>query len=260
MRRIGIGYRRAIAPWIDSRPPEIGCLEVTAEHFFDSPQALHKLRAHYPIFVHGLGLSLGTPGPLNRRYLERFKAVCDAADARWASEHIAFTRAADIDLGHLNPICPGPDAFAVLSDHITEVMETLSRPLLLENITSHVRVQGRWSETEFMNRLCEQTGCGILLDVTNLYINSRNHDFDAHAWLRELTPSAIRQLHVVGYSHRDGRFEDLHAEATQDEVLELMHAAVAYADVQAIVLERDERFPHPAELAAELKRMEATLV
>ena len=114
-------------------------------------------------------------------------------------------------------------------------------------------------EPEFLNRLCEKADCGILLDVTNLYINSKNHGFDPRTWLNELNPERIVQLHVVGYSVRAGRWEDLHSEPIQDDLLGLIREVLAYAPVRAIIIERDSNFPEPEELAVELRKLEAAL-
>ena len=111
----------------------------------------------------------------------------------------------------------------------------------------------------FLGRLCERADCGLLLDVTNLYINSRNHGFDPRAWLRELDPRRIVQLHVVGYSVRDGRWQDSHAEPIQDDLRELVHDVLAYAPVRSIIIERDANFPPVEELAEELRKLEVAL-
>lgn len=261
MRRVGIGYRRELGAWIRSKPPELGCLEITAEHFFgEDDSLLRDLREDYPLFVHGLGLSLGTAGPLDRETLEDFARVVRSADPLWISEHVAFTRTSEVDLGHLNPIARTPETLGLLRDHCIELRERCGKPLILENITSHLRTPGTMSETEFLNRLCEEAGCGVLLDVTNLFINSRNHRFDPGRWLREIEPKRIVQLHVVGYSVRQNRWEDLHAQGIQQDLWSLIEEALAYAPVQAVIVERDANFPRPEVLAEELSRLEACLV
>ena len=262
MRLIGVGYRHPLAEWIDKHPPEVHCLEITAEHFFD-PGREHRLRwlsRRYPVFLHGLGMSLGTPGPLDPETLGRFKHVAQLADPMWISEHVAFTRAADVDLGHLNPIVPDRATLDVIADHAIELSQACQKPLILENITSHLALAGDLTETEFLNRLCERAGCGLLLDVTNLYINAANHRFDARRWLRELDGSRIVQLHIVGYARHDGAWQDQHAAAVQDDLLELARDVVAHAPaLRAVIVERDENFPPAEEMAAELRRLEAAL-
>ena len=256
MTMVGIGYRRPLASWIDYRPEEIECLEITAEHFYDGDlDRLRELRRDYPMFVHGLGLSLGTPGPLDEIEIEHFRQVVDAADPLWISEHVAFTRTAEVDLGHLNPIAPSCESLAILVDHARRLSDVCGKPLILENITSHLRLNGELSETEFLNRLTDQADCGILLDVTNLLINSHNYQFNAGQWLRELEPHRIVQLHVVGYSRENGRWEDRHCEPVQDDLLGLTEDVTRYAQPKAVILERDDARPPVAELATDLEKL-----
>lgn len=261
MRRLaGLGYRHALAGFIAARAARaapVGCLEITAEHFFGAPRHLAELARAYPLFVHGLGLSLGTPGPLDPRTLEDFARVVDAANPRWISEHIAFTRTAEVDLGHLNPVRPSRETLQTLCRNVKELAARCPRPVILENITSHLSLDGEMKETEFLNRLCEEAPCGLLLDVTNLHINSRNHGFDARAWLRQIKPRWIVQLHVVGYARKNGRCEDTHAEPIQDELLDLIREVLEYAPVQAVILERDENLERVDEIEADLQKLEA---
>ncbi|MDP6442677.1 MAG: DUF692 domain-containing protein [Pirellulaceae bacterium] len=256
MAWVGLGYRRPWANWIDSRPREIECLEIIAEHFFaGGERRAAELTSRYPVFVHGLGLSLGTPGPLDSETLAHFAAVVDAVHPEWISEHIAFTKSGDIDLGHLNPIAPSPKSLQVIADHTRRVADLCQRPIILENVTSNLRPVGPLSEPEFINRLCEQAECGLLLDVTNLFINSRNHDYDPSAWMAQVDPAHIHQLHVVGYSMRDGRPHDSHAAAIQPEIFELVDEAAGYAPLKAAIIERDSSFPTPNQIAGELRQL-----
>jgi uncharacterized protein (UPF0276 family) len=255
---VGIGYRRELAGWIATRPPEIGCLEVTAECFFEGDLSiLRSLRRHYPLFVHGLGLSLGTPGPLERSTLESYARVVEAADPLHITEHLAFTRTREVDLGHLNPVAATRSNLNLLVDHARQVMDRCGRTLLLENIATALRLKGEMDEPEFLNRLCDRAGCGLLLDVTNLYINSRTFGFDAGEWLDRIESRHILQLHIVGYTRRGNRWVDAHAEPVQQDLFDLAATILKRAPVQSVILERDENFPAPEELAAELRELEA---
>jgi uncharacterized protein (UPF0276 family) len=178
-----------------------------------------------------------------------------AANPEWISDHIAFTRTAEVDLGHLNPVPPTREMLRVIAGHAREVAERCGKPMLLENITSHVQLTGDLREADFLNGLCEQADCGLLLDVTNLFINSRNHGYDALEWLRQIEPRRIRQLHIVGYSQANGRYMDSHAAPIQDELIALAREVVCYAPVEAIILERDEDFPDPAGLETEIAKL-----
>lgn len=254
----GIGYRRELAPWIATRPPQVECMEITAEHFYGhGEEALAALARDYPLFVHGLGLSLGTPGPLDEKRVEQFARVAEIADARWISEHISFTRTAEVDLGHLNPVRPTREMAGIIATHARELTARCGRPIILENITSHLKLEGDLSETDFLNTVCEQGDCGLLLDVTNLFINSRNHRFDPVEWLENLDTRRITQLHMVGYSRQGERYTDGHGEAIQPELLDLAREVFKRAPVQAVILERDENFPDTTGMETELHKLAA---
>lgn len=257
---VGVGWRRPLAAWLDTVPSQVQCLELTAEHFFYGGAArLERLRGQYPLYVHGLGLSLGTPGPLDPGVLAQYCEVVRVAQPQWISEHIAFTRTAEVDLGHLNPLATTEANLALMIEHARELSERCERPLILENITSHLRLPGM-PETEFLTRLCEGADCGLLLDVTNLWINAQNHGFDPLEWLRGLPPDRIVQLHIVGYSSHagaDGRtvYDDNHAVDVQPELLDLLRAVCDYAPVAAVILERDDDIPALAGLISELAKL-----
>ena len=253
---VGVGYRKELAAWIDSRPAGVDCLEITAEHFFEGGrERLAELSKTYRLLVHGLGLSLGTPGQLDRALLEKFGAVAAGSRAEWISEHVAFTRTSEVDLGHLNPVPPTRAMVEVIADHAREVSDHCQRPIILENITSHLRIAGELSETDFLNAICERADCGLLLDVTNLFINSRNHGFDPLRWLDEIDATRIVQLHMVGYSFEEGRYMDNHAQPIPPEILDLAAEILSKADVRAVILERDANFPGSAELNDELAKL-----
>jgi uncharacterized protein (UPF0276 family) len=251
---IGVGYRSELHEWIAGRP--VDCLEITAEHFYGRNESvLGELSGQFSLFVHGLGLSLGTPGELDHERLDRFARVVEIARPEWISEHIAFTRTAEVDLGHLNPVKPTRAVARTIAARSRQVAERCGRPIILENITSHLRIEGELSETDFLNSVCEQADCGLLLDVTNLFINSRNHAFDPLAWLKEIPPARIKQLHIVGYTIENGRYSDGHAQPIQDELIELARAVVEYAPVRAIILERDTNFPGAMAMEKELGKL-----
>lgn len=267
--KIGIGYRAELSDWLYSKAVQIDCLELTAEHFYGRDRQfgpvidqlggysqIQPLGGQLSSYVHGLGLSLGTPGPLDQQRLSQFAKVSERVNAEWVSEHVAFTRTPESDLGHLNPVPPTRESVRIMADHAREVAERCRKPLLLENITSHMRLEGELSETQFLNLLCDQADCGMLLDVTNLFVNSRNHGFDPVTWLHGIDPTRIRQLHIVGYSRRNGRYMDDHSQPVQPELLDLATEIIDYAAVEAIILERDADFPRPSEMASEIAKLE----
>ncbi len=257
MRRLGVGYRNELAGWIHSRPDEIDCLEVTAEHFFDHPERLVELKKMYPLFLHGLGLSLGTPGKLDSSHLQRFVDVCNIADPEWVSEHIAFTRSHAVDLGHLNPVPLTRSTLHCMIDHVLELKQACNKPVLLENIATHIQIKSEIAETDFINRLCEATGSGLLLDITNLYVNSKNHHYLATDWLSEIQSEYVRQLHIVGYTKKQDIYHDTHSAAIQTPILSLLETVLEFPGIESIIIERDQDFPPINELEAELRMIGA---
>ena len=254
--RAGIGYRPALTSWIDTRPVEIQCLEIIAEQFYMGGRArARSLSSTYPLVVHTSRLSLGTPGTLNRQELEWLVALTREVDPLWVSDHVGFRRSAEVDLGHPTPIPFDRETLSVFTDHCREVMDRCGKLLLVENIASPLTISPVMSEPEFLNRLCEASGCGLLLDVTGLVVNSRTHGFDAHSWLALLEPGHIVQLHLGGVGSGDDLWLDTRGGDIDDEVWTLAADVLTRAPVRAVVLERDERFPPMRHLAAELQRV-----
>ncbi len=262
MRRglVGLGHRPGLARWLSAGVAEVECVELTAEHFFDAPdETIAGIGARYPCSIHGLGLSLGTPGPLDDDVLSRYARVAALSGARWATEHVAFTRVGGIDLGHLNPVAPTRDNLALLIEHADAVHEATGLPIRLENITSELALAGDLDEPAFLNALCASPHVRLLLDVTNLWVNATNHAFDPYAWLAEIEPGAVRQVHIVGYGVRDGRLVDDHAAPIQPELLELLAAAAEPHEIEAVILERDLGLPGPTAMMGELARVRSCL-
>jgi uncharacterized protein (UPF0276 family) len=144
-----------------------------------------------------------------------------------------------------------------MAEHASEIMENCHKPLLIENIVSHIVIDGEMSEPEFLNRLCENSGCGLLLDLTALVVNARNHGFDPSGWLRELDLENVMGLHLGGYALRDGHWEDSHDAPIADDVWALAERILATVPVKAAILERDAKFPPAGELREELRRINA---
>lgn len=251
-----VGYRRPLKSWIESNPKLLTALEVTAEHFFDDQEILYELKKGYPISVHGLGLSLGSEIDIDQDVLRSFRKVADAANAQWISEHLAFTKTKEVDLGHLNPVIPNKRNLEKIRDRCRRVIDFCQRPLLLENITTHINLPGELGEAEFLNELCEQAQISTLLDITNLFINSRNHMFDPFDWIRQLNPKHIKQVHLVGYSKQDNKFFDNHGSAIQSELWDIFEFVIKYATIDCAIIERDLNLPAIEELETDLKKMQ----
>ncbi len=256
---MGLGFREPFRADLFLNRGRVDFLEITADHYFDASaekeRELDLLAAHFPLIPHGLNLSLGSAEGLDPDYLDRLAGLVGRLRPPWWSEHIAFTRAGGVEIGHLAPLPFSREALDVLTRNITEAQAHIETPLILENITYTVAMPGaEMDEAAFLSELVERTGCGLLLDVTNLYANAVNHGFDALDWIDRLPLDRVVQLHFVGGHWHDGQWVDSHSRPTPPEVWDLMEAVVARAPVKGIILERDEDLPAFEELLTELDR------
>jgi uncharacterized protein (UPF0276 family) len=254
--RIGVAYRAALAHWIDAGSPHIECVEVNAEDFYKGGRAkLEVLRRHAPLLVHTRRLSPGTPGPLDADELAWFATLVREAKPLWISEHLGFRCTPEIDLACVVPVSLTEETLATFVSHVRQIVDACETQLLLENIASPLVIRGHYGEPEFLNRLCEQTGCGVLLDLTALLVNSRNHRFDPERWLRALDLGHVAQIHIGGCRERNRSWEDMHDAPIGEELWTLAEAVFARQSVRAVVLERDARFPVVSEIERELDRL-----
>jgi uncharacterized protein (UPF0276 family) len=255
---VGLGYRDAYRSGVIGHQSEIDFLEIIADHFFDTSGAQEKLLRiltnHFTLIPHGLGLSIGSADGIDRTYLKKFANLVNELNPPWWSEHIAFTRAGGYDIGHLTPIPKSRVALDCLKKNLSVVRESIAVPLILENITDTITYPNEtYQSADFLTEILIDNNCGMLLDVTNLYINSVNHRFCPVELLHRLPAERIVQLHFVGCAQEGELLVDSHGHATQTEIWQLMAEVLKYAPVKGIILERDEQLPPIEMLLAELR-------
>jgi uncharacterized protein (UPF0276 family) len=277
---IGVSYRHAHRDALLAGPPRELVLEVVPDHFFADPDALAPLAERYPIVFHETGLSLATAGDTSvaKARLGRIAELARIARPRLFGDHLAITRSpSGIDLGHLAPVWLVPETLDLVCDRVRAIADVLGVPVVVENISAPFAIpHATMSEPEFFARLVERTGCGMLLDVTNLLVDTRNDlgaprtGFSpdgsnplgalgverARARLREYPLAAVRQIHLAGPRRdRDARWIDSHSEPVDDGTYELLaDVARARPPIQAIVVERDANLGSLDELIAEATR------
>ena len=256
---VGMGYRDPLRKEILQYTDGIDFLEITADNFLQSPNTrwvfLDALRSRYSLIPHGLNLSLGSAEGLNREYLSELTELVQRVNPPWWSEHIAFTKAEGVEIGHLSPLPFNRESIDAFCDNVCEAQDRIETPLILENITYTVDLP--WHEMEenkFLGELLDRTGCGLLLDVTNLFINSQNHGYDPVEFLKTIPAERIIQLHFVGGMMKDGKWIDNHSQNTQDDIFQLIDSVLQYAPVKGVILERDANFPPFTTIADELER------
>ena len=256
---IGLGFREQFRSDVFLNRGEIDFLEITIDHYLDaSPKKsaeLDLLAAHFPLILHGLNLSLGSAEGVDEKYLEKVAALIERIKPVWWSEHICFTKAAGIDIGHLAPVPFTSEAVEVLVENIEKVKSVVKAPLILENITYMVQFPfAEMDEAAFLREVIERTDCGLLLDVTNLYVNSKNHGYDWREFLDKLPLERVIQLHFVGEHFHQNRHIDAHADKTQNEIWEVFAEVCRRANnLKGAILERDENLPPFTEIMEELQ-------
>jgi uncharacterized protein len=244
---IGLSYRPKWREAVLAHPEEIGCLEIIAEHYLEAPPAkqaeLDELHAHFPLIPHGIGLSFGTDAPLDEAHLRRVVRLVERLQPAWFTEHLAFTQVHGWNIGHLAPLPFTREAVAAVCRNVRRWREVVGVPLLLENITTMVVLPGELTEAQFLTEIVERSGCGLLLDLHNLYTNAVNHGFDPLAFLESLPLERVGQVHLGGGHEEDGYRIDSHSAATPAPVWELLRHLAARTSLQAVIVEWDAKLP-----------------
>lgn len=253
---VGIGWRSEIDLTVE-RLPGVDFVEVVAENLARDhlPESLRVLRARgVPVLPHAVSLSLGGADPLDTDRVEHLAAVADLLDAPLVSDHICFVRAGGLDSGHLMPLPRTRAALDVLVANVRLAQSILGRPLALENVAALLEWPGaELTEARFLAELVERTGCTLLLDVANMWANARNLGHDPADLLDGLPLDRLAYVHVAGGVEHEGVYHDTHAHPVSDEVLDLLGELCARTRPPGVLLERDDRYPADADLAAELQ-------
>lgn len=201
---VGIGLRAPHVGQILAEHPRIAWLEIHSENLLAEGgpfcDAVSRIRHNYPLSLHGVGLSLGSADRLNITHLRRLRELVEAYQPGLVSEHLCWGA---IDDRHSNELLPLPfteEALQLVISHIGETQDALGRQILVENVSTYLRFQGdAYTEWDFVAEAVRRSGCGLLCDVTNIYVNSVNHGFDPHAYLHALPTAAVREIHLAGF-------------------------------------------------------------
>jgi uncharacterized protein len=261
----GVSLRRAHVAEAIVYSDALDLVEIVADHFFDPvPRENHTLLALQERFIvvpHGLDLSLGSAEGVSLGYLERLGAIVDIVRPPYWSEHVAFTQAGGRRIGHLAPIPFTFEALDVMTANIARVAQRIDRPLILENIACSFEIPyAELSEGAFLCALVERTGCGLLLDVANLYYNALNRRKDPLELLDAFPLSAVVQCHLAGGHHGAGEWIDSHAYPVPEPIWGLFEEVARRAPLLSAIVERDENLPEFRELAAEAERARAIML
>lgn len=259
----GIGLRQPHYARILEERPALGFVEVHSENFFHDGGAalgvLERARALYPLSLHGVGLALASADGGDAPHLERLAALVDRMEPALVSEHLCWGRA---DGRHFNDLLPFPytgEALALMASRVSAVQDRLKRPLLIENLSAYVQFRdSEMSEADFLAELVCLTGCGLLLDLNNLYVNACNAGGDPFDALERLPMHAVGEIHVAGHDVTEYGRIDTHGSPVCDDVWALLRAVRARGVQAPVLVEWDTDLPPLEVLLDQAARAAAT--
>jgi uncharacterized protein (UPF0276 family) len=263
-RKAGVGFKPQHFKAIQALTPNLGFFEVHAENFMGAgglPHAhLTALRQNYALSLHGVGLSIGGADDLDRNHLARIKVLCDRYEPESFSEHLAWSTHEGAYLNDLLPLPYTETTLTRVASHIAQVQETLGRQMLLENPSSYlVFAESTLSETEFLQELVNRTGCGLLLDVNNVFISATNLGLSAQAYIDAYPLAHVGEIHVGGHDEdTDDKgaplLIDSHGKPVVDPVWALLDYTLAKTGPKPVLVEWDNDVPDWPTLRAETER------
>ncbi|HEX9621134.1 MAG TPA: DUF692 domain-containing protein [Polyangiaceae bacterium] len=245
---VGIGLRRELADQLFATERSVDWLEIIPENFLTQGgwrrATLERALERWPVVSHGVCLSVGGPEPLDTDYLEKLRRLLDRLGTPFFSDHACYERAHGLFFNDLLPLPFTQEAALWAARRAREVAERVERPLVLENITYYAEMPTSvLSEGEFLRLLLEESGCGLLLDVNNVYVNAVNHGRAPRDVLFELPLDRVRQIHLAGHEREDDILLDNHGSAVCDEVWALYREVLERVGPKPTLIEWDTNIP-----------------
>ena len=269
-RRAGLGLKNEHFIEVLETSPNIGFFEVHAENFMVAGGPFHHylglIREQYPLSLHGVGLSIGGEGPLNGAHLARLATLIERYQPQAFSEHLAWSSHGPVFLNDLLPLAYDAATLNQVCEHIDHVQSTLKRPMLLENPSTYLLFQrSTLDETDFISEIIRRTGCGLLLDVNNVYVSCINHQRDPLAYINALPLHAVGEIHLAGFAEDsdslgDRLLIDDHGAPIDNAVWQLYEQVLARTGPVATLIERDNQVPAFSVLQAEAQQAERHLL
>jgi len=258
----GVGLRRDHFERVLSAPTRIDWFEVISENFMvdgGKPRdVLTRVRERYPVVLHGVSLSIGSTDPLNEDYLDALKTLADRVQPAWVSDHLCWAGVGGHYAHDLLPLPYTEEALAHVVARVHRAQERLGRAIALENVSSYVSYrESTMPEWEFLSEVARRSGCGILLDVNNIYVSARNHGFDARAYIDAVPTDRVWQFHLAGHSDKGDYLLDTHDHPVCDPVWDLYAHAVRRFGPVSTLIEWDDRIPTFERLEEESVRARA---
>jgi uncharacterized protein (UPF0276 family) len=256
---IGIGLRTTHFGEILAGAPAPDWFEVLSENFMDTGgrplHVLDRVVERHPVALHGVSLSIGSTDPLDRAYLRKLKALAERTRARWVSDHLCWTGVLGHNTHDLLPLPYDEATLRHVSRRVRHVQDALERPLVLENPSTYLAFTGStMTEWEFLSRLCDNTGCGLLLDVNNVYVSAFNHGFDPRQYVDAVPADRVVQVHLAGHTNHGTHILDTHSGPAIDAVWDLYARLCARAGPVSTLFEWDAEIPPLAVVREEAEK------
>ncbi len=244
----GVGLRRDHFERVLAGPCAVDWFEVISENFMVDGgrplQVLTRVRERCPIVLHGVSLSIGSTDPLDESYLARLDGLARRFEPAWVSDHLCWTGVGGRNAHDLLPLPYTEQALEHVVTRVVAVQERLRRPIALENVSSYVAYRhSAMPEWEFLAEVARRSGCGILLDVNNIYVSARNHGFDPRAYLAGVPAERVWQFHIAGHSDKGTHLLDTHDHAVIPDVWSLYAEAVTRFGAVSSLIEWDDHIP-----------------
>jgi len=253
----GLGLRKEhYRDFLDTDVP-VDFVEVISENFMvDGGQPRHilrQVRERHPVALHGVSMSIGSADGLQRDYLRRLRALADEIQPLFVSDHLSWSRTGRFNSHDLLPLPYTEEALDLVCRNIDMAQDALGRAMLFENPSSYISfVDSPMTEWDFLDAMSRRTGCGLLLDINNIYVSARNHGFDAQAFLRGIPADRVRQVHLAGHAETADILIDTHDQPVCSDVWSLYAQAMSLLGPVTTMIERDDAIPPLADLLGEL--------
>ena len=267
---VGVGFKPEHFEAIVDTRPQLGFFEVHAENYMGAGGAPHRrldaIRERYPLSLHGVGLSIGSPGPLDQAHLQRLAAVAKRFEPALVSEHLAWSTHEGAFFNDLLPLPYTAETLGRVAEHIDEVQNALGRRMLLENPSTYVVfAESTWAETDFLREIARRTGCGLLLDVNNVFVSAINHGHDPDRYLADFPLSAVGEIHLAGYAEDTDEaglplLIDAHNSPIREAVWALYTATIRRLGATPTLIEWDNDVPVWPTLLNETRRAERAII
>lgn len=253
----GLGLRTEHYQYVLDNKPDVDWFEIISENYMvpgGKPlDNLDRIRADYPMVMHGVSLSIGSTDPLNQDYLKDLKQLVERVEPHWLSDHLCWTSVDGTNSHDLLPLPYNESTIDHVAGRIRQVQDYLGRQILMENLSSYVTYkESEMTEWEFFNEIARRADCLVLLDINNIFVSAHNHHFEPIDYIKGMDGDRVMQFHLAGHSYNGDMIIDTHDHDVCDPVWALYEKALQHYGAVSTMIERDDNIPEFAELRREL--------